>query len=127
MKIKFALLVLLGTSFVSCSKKFVGTWTIQKYETSTPSQPGVSLNNIGTMTFKKNGNGEKNISYTIFESTKEDKSNFEWTLAGNLLTIKSDGSEFSKTWIVIKDEKKFQKLQSTNGNNQVQVLELKKQ
>ena len=126
MKLKLTAFLFIGVTLMSCSKHIVGTWNIQKYETTTAAKQGIALTNIGTMTFKKNGSGEKNISYTIFETKKEDKSSFKWTQSENYITIESDGSEFSKTWIVVKDENKFQKWQSTDGNNQVQVLELVK-
>lgn len=73
MKLKIASLLLIGVTFMSCSDRIVGTWSIQKYETTTPEKQEVSLKNIGTMTFYKNGEGEKNISYTVFETLKEDK------------------------------------------------------
>ena len=43
----------------SCSPRMVGTWTVQRFETTKPGQQGVSLNNIGTINFNKNGTGEK--------------------------------------------------------------------
>lgn len=124
MKLKFALLLVIGVTFNSCSDRIVGTWTIQKYETTTPEKQDVSLKNIGTMTFYKNGKGEKNISYTIFESMKEDKSSFKWKRTEKFITIDGRESDFSKTWIIMTDDGKFQKWQSTDGNNQVQILEL---
>ncbi|MEA5111233.1 hypothetical protein SDC9_15595 [bioreactor metagenome] len=108
----------------ACSPKLAGTWSIQKYETSTPGQEGVSLKNIGTITFAKSGNGEKNISYSIFGSVVEDNLPFTWTASGNLITINSEGSELSKTWIVVENKKKAQRWKSTDGANQVQILEI---
>ena len=70
--------------------------------------------------------GENNISYTVFGTAKEDKSTFKWSQQDNYVTVESEESEFAKTWIVIKNERNFQRWQSTDGNNQVQVLELKK-
>jgi hypothetical protein len=126
MKLKFLTLLLIGVTCMSCSDPLPGTWTIQKYETSTPSKENVSLMNIGTITFHKDGTGEKDIRYTVFENLKEDKSSFKWTKSHNYVTVESIGSEFAKTWIVIQDGSKIQKWQSTDGNNQVQVLELVK-
>jgi len=124
MKLKFAWLLFIGVTLSSCSDRIVGTWNIQKYETTTPEKQDVSLKNIGTMTFHKSGKGEKNISYTIFESLKEDKSSFQWKRSEKFITLDGLASEFSKIWIVMTDESKFQKWQSTDSNNQVQILEL---
>ncbi len=126
MKLKFAPLLLIAVTLMSCSNRLVGVWTIQKYETTTPTQQSTSLMNIGTMTFHNNGNGVNNINYSVFGVAKEDKSTFKWTQSDTYVTIESQGSEFAKTWIIVKNERKYQKWQSTDGNKQVQVLELKK-
>jgi hypothetical protein len=42
------------------------------------------------------------------------------------VTINSDNSDFSKTWILIENSKKKQLWKATDGGNQVQILELKK-
>ena len=111
----------------SCSQRIVGTWTVQRYETLTPGQPGVALSNIGTVEFKPNGTGEKNLSYTVLGITRNDQSPFKWNWsADKYVSINSDGSDFSKTWIIVQNKKKFQKWKSTDGTNAVQVIELKK-
>lgn len=117
-------LALIAIILGSCAPKLAGTWSIQKYETTAPGEQGVSLNNIGTITFNKNGNGEKNISYIIFGTTIEDKLPFSWSASENMVTIESEGSELSKTWIVVEGKKKSQHWRSTDGANKVQILEL---
>ena len=126
MKSKLQLLTALAISsfFVACSPKYAGTWTVQKYESSTPGQQNVSLSNIGTMTFNKGGDGTKDIQYNLMGTQKEDKLPFTFTKNENYITINSEGSDFAKTWIVITDKSKMQKWQSTNGNSEVQTLEL---
>lgn len=124
--VKSIILLSAAVLLASCSDKLLGTWTIQKYETTTPGEQGVTLSNIGTMTFEKNGHGMKNISYTIFNETKNDKTPFTWEASEKFITIDSEGSEFAKTWIVIEKKKDFILLKSTDGANQVQILELKK-
>jgi hypothetical protein len=121
---KITLFILLGLSLNSCSERIVGTWKIQKYETIKPEQEPVSLNNIGTITFRSNGNGVNNISYTLFGLTKEDKLFFTWRIVKDNVTIVSEGSEFAKTWVIIDYQKDFQKWKSINTNNQVETLEL---
>ena len=49
----------------SCSPRLVGTWTVQRFETTQPGKQGSILKNIGTINFNKNGIGEKNVNYTI--------------------------------------------------------------
>lgn len=122
-KLFVALMVLV---MISCSPKLTGTWNIARYETTEPGQQAVSLNNIGTITFRKNGEGEKNISYTIFGRQKTDNSKFGWHATGPYVGIESPNSEFSKTWIITTNKRKEQKWKSTDGANRVQVLELKK-
>jgi len=122
----FFLLSLLLVVFTSCSPRIVGIWTVESFETVTQGVDGVSARNIGTITFEKDGSGTKDLSFTIFGVTKEDKAPFNWTLQNNLLTINGQDSEFAKTWIVIEDQKKSQKMKSTDGADQVQILELRK-
>lgn len=71
-----AVIILLMTS---CSHRMVGTWTVQRYETTTPGKQAVSLYNIGTMQFKENGKGEKNLNYTVLGITRDDKLPFQWS------------------------------------------------
>lgn len=111
----------------SCSPKMVGTWTVQRFETTQPGKPGVALSNIGTIQFNKNGTGEKNIHYTALGTTFEDQKPFKWSSNdGKYMTIDGEGSEFSKTWIIMTDKKKFQKWKTTDGTNNIQIIELVK-
>ena len=126
MKKNFLSICIAFIALVSCSPKLTGTWNIDKYETTKPGEQTVSMNNIGTMTFKKNGDGEKNISYTIFGRTRTDNSRFGWYSTGPYVGIESPGSDFSKTWIIITNKRKEQKWKSTDGANGVQILELSK-
>lgn len=113
--------------FSSCSQRITGTWTIQRYETVTPGQTASSSSNIGTMRFKRNGTGEKNINYQMYGMQRRDTEPFKWTITdGQYISIDSRQSDFSKTWIIIENKRKFQKWKSTDGRNNIQTLELKK-
>lgn len=112
-------------SLSSCSPKLTGTWTIGKYENAAPDEQGYSLSNIGTITFLKNGTGQKNIQYTILGTTHTDMFPFKWTQADAAVNITGDSTTFSKSWIIVTNKRNFQQWKSTNGNR-VQVLELKK-
>lgn len=118
--------MLLFVIFSSCSPRILGVWTVDNFETVTQGVEGVSAKNIGTITFFKDGTGTKDLSFTIFGVSKEDKTPFTWSLNDNLLTINGQESEFAKTWIVVDNQKKVQKMKSTDGADQVQILDLKK-
>lgn len=121
-------LVLAVLFLTSCSHRMVGTWAVQRYENTTVGQEGVSLYNIGTIQFNKNGTGEKDIHYTVLGVTNEDKHPFKWIWNDDkYVTIDGENSNFSKTWIIITNKGKFQKWKSTDGSNNIQILELKKQ
>lgn len=113
-------------SLVSCSHKLVGTWKVDKYETVSPGQQGVSLSNIGTMTFNGNNSGEKNLNYKVLGIERTDNLPFDWSATENYVSIKNGGAEFSKTWIILENKKNLQRWKSTNGGNQVQILQLSK-
>lgn len=120
-------LVLGMTIFTSCAPRLAGTWTVQRYETVTPGQQGVTLSNIGTMTFNRDGSGEKSLNYAVLGTTVNDQTPFKWTWSNDsYVTIESAGSDFAKTWIIITNKKKFQKWKSTDGANNIQTLEISK-
>ena len=121
------IIALNATLLASCAPRLVGTWNVTRFETATAGQQGVSLNNIGTVQFKKNGTGEKNINFSALGASHIDQTSFKWTWHdGKYVTIESENSEFGKTWIIITNKKKFQKWSTTDGTNKVQVIELKK-
>lgn len=126
MKISLLSLLVLALTLCSCSDKLIGTWAIQKLETKRDGKDGISLNNIGNITFKKDGKGEKNLSYNIFGKENNDVQPFTWRKTGTTIYLEGGESELSKAWIIVKDKSKDQTWQTTDGANQVQILELKK-
>ncbi len=124
-----SLLYLGAFTITSCSHRLVGTWNVASYETETQGQQSIKLNNIGTMSFKSNNRGEKNLSYQVFQITREDKLPFRWVASDQFVTIDGDKdqSDFVKTWIIVDDKRKYQRWRSTDGQNQVQTIELTKQ
>lgn len=119
------LLTTTGILFTACSPRLTGTWNIARYENKQPGQQALSMENIGTITFRKNGDGEKNINYSIFGKSTTDNSRFGWYSTGPYVGIESPGSDLSKTWIIITNKRREQKWKSTDGGN-VQILELKR-
>jgi len=125
MKTKFSVITLcvIGlSSILSCSHQLVGTWNVDKYETVSLDQQGISLSNIGTITFQGNYKGEKHIQYKVLGIQRNDNLGFDWAANENYVSIKNGGAEFSKTWIILN----IQRWKSTDGNNQVQILHLSK-
>lgn len=119
--------LLFSILLTSCSHRLVGTWTVQKYERITPGEQGTILSNIGTMTFKKDNTGEKQLDYTVLGIQQSDMAPFTWSATEKYVTISGEDSDLNKTWIYIENKGKFQKWKSTDGNNNVQTLELVKE
>lgn len=121
----FPILILLFL-FTSCSPRLIGTWNVEKYQRATPGEEGMSVSNIGTITFERNGKGTKNLDYSLLGVSKKDATPFEWSATEEFITIEGDNSELSKTWIFIENKNDYQKWQSTDGSNNIQTLELSK-
>lgn len=124
--LKFLAILTMAIFFASCSHRLVGTWNVHKYETSTAGKKSVELQNIGTMTFYNDGSGNKQIEYSVLGIEKKDTLPFNWIGMEKQVTIDSQNSEFGKTWIIIENKRKLQKWKSTDGTNQIQMLELVK-
>lgn len=112
----------------SCAPKLAGTWNIEKYEVNEPGKSGVSVSNIGTISFDRNNTGSKHIVYSIFQNSYSDTTAFSWH-KDNKTSIRieaGDSSVFKKTWLIIEDDRKEQTWKSTDGFNKVQILKLRK-
>ncbi len=117
--------------FTGCGPKMTGTWNVDRY--AVDNQQGRSMNttNAGTITIKKNGTGEKDINYNMFQTEFSDTQSFRWTMPDeNIITISSNNntrnSDLDKTWIIVSQKKKNQIWKSTDGKNTIQTLELSK-
>ncbi|HET8737939.1 MAG TPA: hypothetical protein VFM69_15205 [Pricia sp.] len=128
MKIKFFLLsfIVLLLLLSSCAHKLVGTWKIKKYESVSDGDKGISVQNIGSISFDKDGTGQKEMNYRVLGMEKDDSTPFQWNATENYITIESADSDLSKTWLFLENKKKSQVWKSTDGKNQVQTLELVK-
>ncbi len=124
--LKFSIIVLVIFFLASCSPKIVGTWNVEKYERATPDEEGMTVSNIGTITFDKDGTGTKKLDYSLLGVSKKDATPFNWSTTERFITIEGGNSEFSKTWIYIENKNDYQKWQSTDGANNVQTLMLEK-
>ncbi len=129
MRIKLPLLSLFFIVLLAgCTSNLVHTWNIDQYKIIKENGQKTGSKNIGTMTFNKNGTGNKDISYTIFDHTYTDKAPFKWEKHEGYIILKStktgQSSRLDKAWIIIKDESKKQVWKSTDGGNTVQILVL---
>jgi len=128
MKSKLLILGLI-ISMASCSPRIVNTWNIDKYKVTDNEGKSMTSENIGTITFKKNGEGEKKLNYNLFHDDYNDASPFQWNLYDDYIVLKTASkqekdSNFNKTWIIIEDSSKKQVWKSTDGKNMVQVIQL---
>lgn len=77
---------------------------------------------------EKNGTGSKNINYNVFQNDFKDESGFNYEMKEGYVIIKSgdkkDKSALNKTWIIVSDKSKKQVWKSTDGTDNVQILEL---
>ncbi|WP_333696618.1 hypothetical protein [Flavobacterium sp.] len=126
MKKLIPLLTLFLIFFTSCAERIVGTWNVDRYETQKTGQQNLSLKNIGTITFNKNNTGEKKLNYSVLGVESFDYVPFRWNSDKSYITISSENSPISKTWILIENKRKSQKWKSTDGSNEIQILELSK-
>jgi|AntDeeMinimDraft_5_1070356.scaffolds.fasta_scaffold02480_5 hypothetical protein len=129
MKFNYTLIFLSLLLFTSCAPKIVDTWNIDRYEVINDNKNSMVSQNIGTITFEKNGSGSKNINYDVFQNNFVDKAPFNWELQDGYIKIKSGSgkdSQFNKTWIIVEDKSKSQIWKSTDGKNSIQIIELSK-
>src|SRR5690606_35968273 len=130
---KFFFIAAIMLCFTSCSPKLIGTWNIDRYEVDNQQGQNFTTRNAGELTIKKNGTGEKNVQYNMFQNEFSDLESFRWNMQGDdIITITSSKtssgqrSEFDKTWIMLTNTKKKQLWRSTDGKNSVQTLEMTK-
>lgn len=131
MKKSLFIIVISALLLTSCSPKLAGTWNVDRYEVDNQKGQNVTTRNAGEIVLRKNGTGEKNISYNMFQNEFSDMQKFRWSMQGDdLITITStnsyEKSDFDKTWIMVTNKKDKQVWKSTDGKNSVQILELSK-
>lgn len=131
MKKSIFIIAITALLFTSCSPKLAGTWNVDRYEVDNQKGQNITTKNAGEIVIRKNGTGEKNIQYNMFQNDFSDIQNFRWKMQGkDLITITStnsyEKSDFDKTWIMVTNSKKKQVWKSTDGRNSVQILELSK-
>jgi len=119
------------TLLASCSaqKKFqrrlVGTWKIDRYEQRFANGDNEVATELGTITFRRNGSGDNDISVLTRGVRQPDNSDFSWNNTEDQVTIISRNTYIAKSWIVMRNKRKEQVWKSTTQAN-VQTMELSK-
>jgi len=127
-----AYLLLALLFFASCSaerrfhRRLVGTWNIERYEQRFSNGENEAASNLGTITFRKNGGGDKNVTILTRGLRRPDNSDFSWKNTTDAVTIISNDSDLAKTWLVMRNKRSTQQWKSTTQGT-VQTMELRKQ
>ena len=114
------------------TKRLRGTWTVASYGVESPTARSTGAPSVfGTITFNKDWSGSvENASIfdnlTSRAATTGGKYLFRWSNTENIVVIRSEGSTASKSWIVVTNKKDRQVWKSTDGNNEVNTIELKR-
>jgi hypothetical protein len=119
--LRFTTIIVILAVFSSCSSKLTGTWKIASYEEGVVGEPSVTMTNIGSITFEKNGSGTKAFTFSLMGAAMEDNEPFTWKQAGISVLIEGGESELSKAWVISSKKKGSQTWHSTE-NNKVQTL-----
>ncbi len=117
---KSKLLLLLCVLFLtSCSSDLIHTWNIDTFQVIKENGQKTESNNIGTITFNKNGSGNKDISYSIYDQNYTDKAPFKWEKHEGYILLKpaqnTSTSKLDKAWIIVQSDAKKQVWKSTEG------------
>lgn len=114
----------------SCSPKMTGTWNVDRYVVDNQQGRTMNTTNAGQIKLNKNGTGEKDLSYNMFQTEFSDSQSFRWTMPGeDIITLTSSNnrdSDLDKTWIIVSQKKNKQVWRATDGKNTIQTLELSK-
>lgn len=114
------------------TKRLRGTWTVANYGVESPTARSTGAPSVyGTITFNKDWSGSvENASIfdnlTSRSATTGGKYIFRWNNTENIVVLRSEGSTVSKSWIVMVNKKDRQVWKSTDGNNEVNTIELKR-
>ncbi len=106
-------------------RRLVGTWDVVRYEQRFANGETQVSSDLGTVTFKRNGSGDNDVSVMTRSARTPDTNSFSWNNTIDQVTIISRNTYLAKSWIVVKNKKSTQIWKSTNQAN-VQTMELHK-
>jgi hypothetical protein len=117
---------------VSCSaeqklkRRITGEWTIASYTEQNVSGNDGTSENVGRISFEKNGKGTKKITGIPWRRGLTEGTDFRWQNSANTITIFDQNSSiFAKSWIITVNKKSRQEWKSTDRGN-VQTLQLRR-
>lgn len=106
-------------------RRLVGTWDVVRYEQRFANGETQVANDLGTVTFKRNGSGDNDLAVLTRNVRTPDTNSFSWNNTIDQVTIISRNTYLAKSWIVVKNKKSTQIWKSTTQAN-VQTMELHK-
>jgi hypothetical protein len=130
-KLPLLTLALTALFLVSCSaeqklkRRITGTWNISAYTEQNVNGDDGTTANVGTLTFFRNGRGEKSLTGIPWRVNVTEGNDFRWHNTANTVTILSENSIFAKSWIITINKKKRQEWKSTDRGN-VQTIQLRR-
>jgi hypothetical protein len=117
---------LTGTAQKKYAKRLEGQWNISSYEEIRDGKSAMSMANVGTMIFKKDFTGLREMSFSIMNKDQSVSEEFTWTATEESISINSKDEEFPKTWILKSNKKTVQEWISTDSKGRVLKMKLEK-
>lgn len=121
-----ALLLASCTAQSRLSSRLSGEWAIEKFESRTAAGSSSSIENAGSITFRSGGRGSQAFTTAIAHGGDAASTEFRWDNTANTVSIRSDGAEFPKVWIIVDSGRSKMRWFSTDSQGNVQVMELRK-
>lgn len=125
-----ALVLLLGLGACNAqkqiSKKLEGQWIIASYEEVNDGKTTMTMSNVGTMVFKKDYTGLREMSFSIMNKDQSVSEEFTWKNTTESISINSKDEEFPKTWLLKVNKKNYQEWVSTDSKGRVLKIKLER-
>lgn len=109
------------------SSDLVGTWKINSYSVNLEDGTGMKVSEVGKITFRKDGTGERFIEAGIpVLAVEYGTYPFKWKQQDTkYIVISGDESNFCRTWEKVSATKETYQLSAPLKENAVQLMELK--
>lgn len=130
-KLSMLPLLISGMFLVSCTaeqklkRRITGEWSVAAYTEQNVDGEDGTVQDAGTMTFRKNGKGFKTITGIPWRRNFNEGKEFRWQNSANTVTLFDKNSIFAKSWIITLNKKNRQEWKSTDRGN-IQTLQLRR-
>ena len=124
-------LLISAMSLVSCTaeqklkRRITGELNVAAYTEQNVDGEDGTVQDAGTMTFRKNGKGFKTITGIPWRRNFNEGKEFRWQNSANTVTLFDKNSIFAKSWIITLNKKNRQEWKSTDRGN-IQTLQLRR-